>query len=275
MIEVKGVSFNYPGLDTSVLDQIDLEIWPGEFLAILGRNGSGKSTLTKLLNGLLIPSAGDVLVDGMNTRDQRKLRSIRQRVGLLFSNPDNQLVASVVEEDVAFGPENLGLEPGVIRKRVDESLAAVGMQDFLKHPPHFLSGGQKQRVAIAGIYALKPAYMVLDEPTSMLDPRGRAEVIQTLIRLNREEGTAVILVTHFAEEAALADRVLILDQGRISLSGTPGEVLTQTERLLALGLEPPEVVVLADRLRNQGYDLPPVLQVNEMVNLLQKRYIKG
>ena len=189
MIEVKGVWFSYPGLESPVLKDINLEIRPGEFLALLGRNGSGKSTFTRLLNGLLIPSAGDVIVDGFNTRAHNNLSAIRQCVGLLFSNPDNQLVAGVVEEDVAFGPENLGLSSGEIRDRVNWALSVVGMEKYLKHPPHLLSGGQKQRVAIAGILALKPTYMVLDEPTSMLDPRGRDEVLRTLLDLNREQGT--------------------------------------------------------------------------------------
>ena len=214
MIEVRSwVQLSWSGIARPTKFQFRDQT--GEFLALLGRNGSGKSTLTKLLNGLLKPTSGDVVVDGLNTCDQRHLSTIRQRVGLLFSNPDNQLVASVVEEDVAFGPENLGLPSKEIHDRVNWALSVVGMEDYLKHPPHLLSGGQKQRVAIAGILALKPSYMVLDEPTSMLDPQGRDEVLKTLIRLNREEGTAIVLVSHFAEEATVADRVIILNKVRL------------------------------------------------------------
>lgn len=274
MIKVKGVCFNYPGLESPVLQDINLEIRPGEFLALLGRNGSGKSTLTKLLNGLLAPTTGDVVVDGLNTRDQRNLLNIRQRVGLLFSNPDNQLVASVVEEDVAFGPENLGFPSEEIRERVRWALTVVGMENYLKHPPHLLSGGQKQRVAIAGILALKPSYMVLDEPTSMLDPQGRDEVLRTLVRLNREEGTAIVLVTHFAEEATAADRVIILDQGEVVMMGSPLDVLTRAGDLHTRGLEAPEIVLLAEELKKRGHHLPPVLDGEQMVKLIQQLFVK-
>ncbi len=275
MIEVKGVGFNYLGQELPVLQNFNLEIRPGEFLALLGRNGSGKSTLTKLLNGLLKPTSGDVVVDGLNTCDQRHLSTIRQRVGLLFSNPDNQLVASVVEEDVAFGPENLGLPSKEIHDRVNWALSVVGMEDYLKHPPHLLSGGQKQRVAIAGILALKPSYMVLDEPTSMLDPQGRDEVLKTLIRLNREEGTAIVLVSHFAEEATVADRVIILEQGKIVSMGSPLEVLTRADDLNTLGLEAPEVVLLAEELKKRGYYLPPVIDEEQLVHLVQDLYLEN
>ncbi len=275
MIEVKGVGFNYLGQELPVLQNFNLEIRPGEFLALLGRNGSGKSTLTKLLNGLLKPTSGDVVVDGLNTCDQRHLSTIRQRVGLLFSNPDNQLVASVVEEDVAFGPENLGLPSKEIHDRVNWALSVVGMEDYLKQPPHLLSGGQKQRVAIAGILALKPSYMVLDEPTSMLDPQGRDEVLKTLIRLNREEGTAIVLVSHFAEEATVADRVIILEQGKIVSMGSPLEVLTRADDLNTLGLEAPEVVLLAEELKKRGYYLPPVIDEEQLVHLVQDLYLEN
>lgn len=258
MIEVSGVSFCYPGLESPVLHDINLEIKPGEFLALLGRNGSGKSTFTRLLNGLLVPTDGDVIVDGYNTRDGSHRLRIRQLVGLLFSNPDNQLVAGIVEEDVAFGPENLGLPPAEIRERVEWALSAVGMQDYLKHPPHMLSGGQKQRIAIAGVLALEPSYMVLDEPTSMLDPRGREEVLRTLMDLNREQGTAIIMVTHFVEEAAAADRVVILDHGRVVAMGSPLEVLTRTDDLSDWGLEAPEMVLLCHELRKRGYTRIPM-----------------
>lgn len=274
MIEVKGVWFSYPGLESPVLKDINLEIRPGEFLALLGRNGSGKSTFTRLLNGLLIPSSGDVIVDGFNTRDDKNLSAIRQRVGLLFSNPDNQLVAGVVEEDVAFGPENLGLSSGEIRDRVNWALSAVGMEKYLKHPPHMLSGGQKQRVAIAGILALKPVYMVLDEPTSMLDPRGRDEVLRTLLELNREQGTTIILITHFAEEATAADRIMVLDQGELVMTGLPHEVLTRTDELHERGLEAPETVLLCQELIKRGYNLPLVLDGAEVVEAIKRLPMK-
>ncbi|MGE5544236.1 MAG: energy-coupling factor transporter ATPase [Bacillota bacterium] len=265
MIEVTGVGFVYPGQESPVLKDINLEIRPGEFLALLGRNGSGKSTFTRLFNGLLIPSIGDVVVDGFNTRDQKNLSKIRQRVGLLFSNPDNQLVAGIVEEDVAFGPENLGMPSQEIQDRVRWALSVVGMEKYLKHPPHLLSGGQKQKVAIAGILALRPSYMVLDEPTSMLDPQGRDEVLRTLVDLNREQGTTVVLVTHFAEEAALADRVMVLDQGRLVMMGSPQEVLTRPSDLHTWGLEAPEIVLLCQELRKRGHNLPLVFDREQVV----------
>lgn len=275
MIEVSGVSFSYPGLESPVLNDINLQIRPGEFLALLGRNGSGKSTFTRLLNGLLIPSAGDVIVDGFNTRDSNHLLRIRQLVGLLFSNPDNQLVAGIVEEDVAFGPENLGLPPAEIRERVRWALSVVGMEEYLKYPPHMLSGGQKQRVAIAGILALGPRYMVLDEPTSMLDPRGREEVMRTLTALNREQGTAIIMVTHFVEEATAADRVVILDRGRVLVSGSPLEVLTRIDDLTDWGLEAPEIALLCHELRKRGYShCPMALDSRRVVEAIKQFSLK-
>lgn len=255
MITLQGVSFRYPGQTEWILHRIDLTVKPGEFLAILGKNGSGKSTLVKLMDGLLNPIEGKVLVDGMEPSEPAQLRMIRQRVGMLFSNPDNQLVSSVVEEDVAFGPENLGLPPKEIEKRVYDALAAVRMEDYRKVPPHLLSGGQKQRVAIAGVLALKPGYLVLDEPTSMLDPAGRREVLETLIRLNREEGAAIILVTHFPEEALLAEKMLVLDRGRIVMYDAPRTVFSQVEDLEALGLEAPEMVRLSAELRKIGVEV--------------------
>lgn len=268
-MEIKGVSFSYPG-GNSVLKGINLQIKPGEFLVLLGRNASGKSTLIKLLNGLLVPNDGDVLVDGLNTRDQNKLLSVRQRVGLLFSNPDNQLVASIVEEDVAFGPENLGLPSTEIRQRVNTALAAVDMEKYRTDSLQSLSGGQKQRAAIAGVLALKPRYMVLDEPTAMLDPLGRSEVLRTLININQREQTAIIMVTHFPEEAVLAERVVVMDDGRIAWSGPPQEVLTDPVRLNNFGLEAPEIVLLVRELRNKGHNLPPVLEIDSLVELIQK-----
>jgi energy-coupling factor transport system ATP-binding protein len=240
----------------------------------LGRNGSGKSTLTKLLNGLLIPSNGNVVVDGLNTRDPQNLSKIRQQVGLLFSNPDNQLVAGIVEEDVAFGPENLGLPANEIRDRVRWALSVAGMTDYIKYPPHLLSGGQKQRVAIAGILALGPRYMVLDEPTSMLDPQGRDEVLHTLFELNREQGTTIVLVTHFVEEATTADRVVILDQGKLVMTGSPLEVLTRTGDLPNWGLEAPEIVLLCQELRKRGHNLPLALEGKQVVKMIQQLLVR-
>ena len=271
MIEVAGVSFSYPGLESPVLHDINLEIRPGEFLALLGRNGSGESTFTRLLNGLLVPAAGDVIVDGYNTRDSSHRLRIRQQVGLLFSNPDNQLVAGIVEEDVAFGPENLGLPAAEIRERVRWALSVVGMEEYLKYPPHMLSGGQKQRVAIAGVLALGPSYMVLDEPTSMLDPRGREEVVRTLTKLNLEQGTAIIMVTHFVEEAAAADRVVVLDRGRVLVTGSPLEVLTRIDDLADWGLEAPEIALLCHELRKRGYShFPMALDSRQVVDTIKQ-----
>lgn len=274
MIEVRGVSFTYPGQETPVLKDISFTVKAGDFLAVLGRNGSGKSTLAKLLNGFLVPKAGEVVVDGFSTSNSAGLRHIRQMVGLLFSNPDNQLVSQIVEEDVAFGPENLGLPPEEIKKRVDEALSLVGMEDYRRHPPHLLSGGQKQKVAIAGMLALKPRYLVLDEPTAMLDPRGRAEVMNTLVRLNREEGTGIVLITHFAEEAALAGQVMVLAAGEIAAAGSPIEVLTRFSDLEGWGIEPPAVVQLVHELSMRGLEVPEVLEAKELVRLLCQSYLK-
>ncbi len=239
----------------NAIDGVDLTIKKGSFTAIIGRNGSGKSTLAKNINALLLPSSGVVYVNGYDTRDQEHLWDIRQTAGMVFQNPDNQIVSSIVEEDVAFGPENLGISPSEIRKRVEDSLSAVNMGDYRKKPPHFLSGGQKQRIAIAGVVAMKPECIIFDEPTAMLDPKGRGEVMEIIRELNRE-GITVVLITHFMEEAALADRVIIMDEGKIKLDGSPSSVFAKRDELKSMSLDVPFVVELAYRLRQKGVDIP-------------------
>ena len=260
MIELKDVTFAYPaeeGKQTkNALDGVTLSIEKGSFVAVLGHNGSGKSTLAKTMNAILLPASGQVLVEGMDTKDEGNLLAIRQRVGMVFQNPDNQIVANVVEEDVAFAPENLGIPTEEIRRRVDRALELVGMQDYRLHAPHLLSGGQKQRVAIAGIIALEPKCIVLDEPTAMLDPRGRADVMQTVEKLNREKGITVVLITHHMDEAAQAQRVIVLDKGKVAADGTPKQVFAQVEMLHKLGLAAPDSVELCWALRQKGFDLP-------------------
>ena len=269
MISIKNLSFKYDYEDENakqILKDIDLEIKGGEFLALLGHNGSGKSTLAKLINGLLIPGEGDVLVDGMNTKNEEEIWNIRRNAGMVFQNPDNQLVATIVEDEVAFGPENLGIEPAEIRKRVDKALEDVGMSDYKKNAPHLLSGGQKQRVAIAGILAMSPKYIILDEPTAMLDPSGRREVIDTLVKLNKEENKTIILITHYMEEAAISDRVVVMEDGNIVLSGKPREVFSQVEEIKKLGLDVPQVTELAYELKKDGIEISTeVLNIEEMV----------
>lgn len=269
MISIKNLSFKYDYEDENakqILKDIDLEIKEGEFLALLGHNGSGKSTLAKLINGLLIPGEGDVLVDGMNTKNEEEIWNIRRNAGMVFQNPDNQLVATIVEDEVAFGPENLGIEPAEIRKRVDKALEDVGMSDYKKNAPHLLSGGQKQRVAIAGILAMSPKYIILDEPTAMLDPSGRREVIDTLVKLNKEENKTIILITHYMEEAAISDRVVVMEDGNIVLSGKPREVFSQVEEIKKLGLDVPQVTELAYELKKEGIEISTeVLNIEEMV----------
>lgn len=269
MISIKNLSFKYDYEDENakqILKDIDLEIKEGEFLALLGHNGSGKSTLAKLINGLLIPGEGDVLVDGMNTKNEEEIWNIRRNAGMVFQNPDNQLVATIVEDEVAFGPENLGIEPDEIRKRVDKALEDVGMSDYKKNAPHLLSGGQKQRVAIAGILAMSPKYIILDEPTAMLDPSGRREVIDTLVKLNKEENKTIILITHYMEEAAISDRVVVMEDGNIVLSGKPREVFSQVEEIKKLGLDVPQVTELAYELKKEGIEISTeVLNIEEMV----------
>ena len=269
MISIKNLSFKYDYEDENaiqILKDIDLEINEGEFVALLGHNGSGKSTLAKLINGLLIPGQGDVLVDGMNTKNEEEIWDIRRTAGMVFQNPDNQLVATIVEDEVAFGPENLGLEPSEIRRRVDKALEDVGMTGYKKNAPHLLSGGQKQRVAIAGILAMSPKYIILDEPTAMLDPSGRREVIDTLVKLNKEENKTIILITHYMEEAAISDRVVVMEDGNIVLSGNPREVFSHVDEIKKLGLDVPQVTELAHELKKDGIEISTeVLNIEEMV----------
>lgn len=258
-IEVEDLRFVYhPGTAQAVvaLDGVSLSIAPGEYVGIVGGNGSGKSTLAKHLNALLVPTAGAVRVGGLDTRDRAATWAIRRRVGMVFQNPDNQLVATVVEEDVAFGPENLGLPAAVIRQRVDEALAQVGLSDLRQHAPHRLSGGQKQRVAIAGMLAMRPDCLVLDEPTTMLDPEGRGEVLATVGALHRRDGITVVLITHTLDDLADADRIIVLDAGRIVLAGPPAEVFDAIGRSPGGALEPPPMAVLARWLRDDGLPLP-------------------
>ncbi len=260
IIEFQDVCFRYDADESEqplplCVEHVNLHIKKGDFVAILGHNGSGKSTLAKLSNSILIPESGRVLVDGMDTADESLSYDIRCKVGVVFQNPDNQIVASIVEEDVAFGPENLGVEPQEIRRRVDDALHAVGMYAYRKHEPHKLSGGQKQRVAIAGMIAMLPECIVLDEPTAMLDPKGRKEVMETIRRLNRERGITIVFITHFMEEAAEANRVVVMDNAKLLLDGTPKEVFSQGGLLKTVGLDVPKAAQLSAALRNCGIPL--------------------
>ena len=257
IIKLTNVTFEYDGEyeDKKVIENFNLSIERGSFTVILGHNGSGKSTLAKLLNGLYKPTNGTVTVDGIDTTDEAKEIEIKRRVGIVFQNPDNQLIASIVEEDVAFGPENLGLEPAVIRERVDNALKSVDMYEFAKSTPHRLSGGQKQRIAIAGIIAMQPEYIVLDEPTAMLDPKGRREIIKTIEKLNRENNITVVLITHFMEEAENADRVIVMDSGKIILDSDPKTVFTEVETLKRVGLDVPQTSELLYQLKSNGMDI--------------------
>ncbi len=272
IIQVKDVYFDYTnqeGENTVALDGVSLDIYEGEFVVIIGHNGSGKSTLAKHFNALLQPASGDVLVKGMNTRDDEKLWDIRQTAGMVFQNPDNQMVATIVEDDVAFGPENLAVPTEEIRHRVDQALLSVNMSDFAKSAPHFLSGGQKQRIAIAGIIAMRPEIIILDEPTAMLDPSGRKEVMDTIHHLNKNEGITIVHITHFMEEAILADRVVVMEQGKIVLDGPPKEVFSHVKMLKKIGLDVPQIVELAYELNNEGWSIPDnPLSIEEMVNVL-------
>lgn len=257
IIEFQNVSFRYEADESEkplplCVENVSLNIKKGDFVAVLGHNGSGKSTLAKLSNSILIPESGRVLVDGMDTADESLSYDIRRTVGVVFQNPDNQIVASIVEEDVAFGPENLGVPPDELRRRVDDALKAVGMYEYRHHEPHKLSGGQKQRVAIAGMIAMLPECIVLDEPTAMLDPKGRKEVMDTVRRLNRERGMTVVFITHFMEEAATADRVVVMDNAKILLDGTPQTVFSKAELLKNIGLDVPKSAALAAELRANG-----------------------
>ena len=265
-IVASGLCYAYPEAGKNAVDDVSMRVKRGEFLAILGHNGSGKSTLAKLFNALYVPGSGTVLVCGLDTKDDELVFDIRQHAGMVFQNPDNQIVATVVEEDVAFGLENNGVPPAQIRVRIAEALAAVNMSEFAKKAPHMLSGGQKQRVAIAGVLAMKPDVIILDESTAMLDPSGRREVMSTVRRLNREEGISVVIITHYMGEAASADYVIVMDEGRVALSGTPREVFSQVDRVRALGLDVPPMTDLSHMLRADGIQVAPdVLTVEEMV----------
>ena len=260
IISVEHLAYTYPGVEDTpgvpVFADLNLTIEEGSFVAVLGTNGCGKSTLAKHFNAILLPTGGKVYVCGMDTANEDRLIAIRRNVGMVFQNPDNQIVANVVEEDVAFGPENLGVASPEIRRRVDSALKQVDMYEYRTHAPHLLSGGQKQRIAIAGVIAMEPKCIVLDEPTAMLDPRGRREVIDTIGRLNREKGITVVLITHHMDEAAKAQRVVVLDKGKVAADGTPKEVFSQVELLHSIGLAAPETVELCWELNQEGFDLP-------------------
>jgi len=273
MIKIEKATYEYKSLIDDSIQQavknISLEIQKGEFLVILGHNGSGKSTLAKLMNGLIIPSSGDVEVMGMNTKDEENIWNIREKAGMVFQNPDNQIVATIVEEDVAFGPENLGIPPKEIRERVDKALEVVEMVEYKSHAPHLLSGGQKQRVAIAGILAMNPDCIILDEPTAMLDPTGRIEVMNTIKKLNKVEAKTIILITHYMDEAVEADRILVMEEGNIVMEGTPKEIFSQVEKVKELGLDVPQVTELAYELKKEGIDIKnDILSIEELVELL-------
>lgn len=269
MIEIRNLTHKYRlGNDQELIaiNKLNLRINKGEFVAVLGHNGSGKSTLAKHLNALLLPTEGEVQVDELDTNNPNHLWQIRQKVGMVFQNPDNQLIATTVEEDVAFGPENLGVPPEMIRQRVDEALNLVGMAEFKARAPHLLSGGQKQRVAIAGIIAMRPQYLVLDEPTAMLDPSGREEVINTIRKLNKTEGLTIVHITHFMEEAVFADRVIVMEKGKIVLQGKPREVFSQVDVLKELRLDVPPITELAFLLNQEIPDFPKdIMTIEEMV----------
>lgn len=279
MVKAEGLTYEYTKImetdhgteehKVAALKGVDIEIEPGEFVVVLGHNGSGKSTFAKHINALLQPTGGTLWVKGMDTREGERVWDIRQTAGMVFQNPDNQLVATVVEEDIAFGPENMGVPSQEIRKRVDDALATVRMSEFATYTPSKLSGGQKQRIAIAGVLAMKPDCIVLDEPTAMLDPVGRREVMETIERLNREEGITMILITHYMDEAVRGDRVYVIDDGDLVMQGTPKEIFAQVERLKGYGLDVPQVTETAYLLRQEGIDLPQdILTIEEMVGAI-------
>lgn len=276
IISVKNVSISYHDAEQTeqtekVLSGFDLDIERGSFVSVLGHNGSGKSTLARLFNGLLTPDSGSVTVDGLDTSDEDNLFDIRSRVGLIFQNPDNQIVASIVEEDVAFGPENLGVDPKEIRERVDDALKAVGMYEYRRHETHKLSGGQKQRIAIAGIIAMQPECIVFDEPTAMLDPKGRSDVMKIIRRLNREYNKTVVLITHYMNEAAEADRVVVMDSGKIIADDTPHKVFSKVELLKSVGLDVPQPSELVYQLKKSGVEMADVLTAEECVEEIMKK----
>ncbi len=271
MIKANHLSFEYIRQEsiTSVLEDFNIHVKDGEFVVIMGHNGSGKSTFAKLANAILQPKSGDLLINNLNTKDDANIWAIREYAGLIFQNPDNQIVATIVEEDIAFGPENLGVKSEEIRERVDSVLKIVDMDDYHKRPPHMLSGGQKQRIAIAGVLAMKPKCIILDEPTAMLDPSGRAEVLRIIKRLNKEEKMTVILITHFMNEAIDADKIVVIDNGKIELSGTPREVFSNVEKMKAIGLDVPQVTSLAVALEKEGIEIKKdIISIDEMVDSL-------
>lgn len=272
MIECKNLVYKYEkqNEDSKIaVNGVNLEIKKGEFLVVLGHNGSGKSTLSKHMNALLIPSEGTVLVDKLDTANEENVWKVRNKAGMVFQNPDNQIVATIVEEDVAFGPENLGVDPAEIRVRVDDSLNKVHMYEYKKHAPHLLSGGQKQRVAIAGILAMRPECIVFDEPTAMLDPSGRKEVISTIKDVNKRYGITIVLITHYMEEAVEADRIVVMDKGKIVIEGTPREIFSKVSTMKQIGLDVPQVTELSYELKNNGINISSdILTIDEMVNAL-------
>lgn len=273
IIRIENISYKYRSssgvIDKSAIDGIDLNIKEGEFVAILGRNGSGKSTIAKHINALILPDSGKVYVDNIDTSLPGSVYDVRSKAGMVFQNPDNQIVATIVEEEVAFGPENLGVLPSEIKKRVAESLKIVDMSDYLKSSTSALSGGQKQRVAIAGVLAMNPKCIVFDEPTAMLDPSGRKEVMENIKKINKEDGITIILITHYMEEATEADTVVVVDNGKIVLQGTPREVFSNVEKVKSFGLDVPQVTELSYELKNSGFDIDTdILDVDEMVNAI-------
>jgi energy-coupling factor transport system ATP-binding protein len=272
MIETIDLEYQYikdENERVTALDKVNISVDKGEFVVIIGHNGSGKSTLAKILNAIFRPNGGKVYINGMETNSEENIWEIRRTAGMVFQNPDNQIVATIVEEDIAFGPENLGVESSEIRKRVDDAMKSVGIEQFKRKPPHLLSGGQKQRVAIAGILAMKPECIILDEPTAMLDPSGRKEVMDTIKRLNKEENITIVHITHFMDEAVDADRIIVMEKGQVALEGSPREVFSNVEKLQKLGLDVPQSTLLAYQLKKEGIDVSEdILTIDEMVNEL-------